>query len=164
MLTLFGLKGLQLQPRFTSPDGSQALLSVNSHPSSSPSRFLDSIGSAVMNNNSLLLGQSHSLQTDTCLTQNNSIASTMDSLPGPDQNLVAMDQLVEVGDVEDTENLEGSVHRILLGNIQTIPIQIIDSHPALSKLKSIYGFFFKILWAIITVTLRKNYHFYAVHL
>ncbi|XP_057359664.1 calcium-responsive transcription factor isoform X3 [Manis pentadactyla] len=125
------LQGLQLQPRFTSPDGSQALLSVNSHPSSSPSRFLDSIGSAVMNNNSLLLGQSHSLQTDTCLTQNNSIASTMDSLPGPDQNLVAMDQLVEVGDVEDTENLEGSVHRILLGNIQTIPIQIIDSHPAL---------------------------------
>lgn len=42
-----------------------------------------------------------------------------------------MDQLVEVGDVEDTENLGGSVHRILLGNIQTIPIQIIDSHPAL---------------------------------
>lgn len=125
------LQGLQLQPRFTSPDGSQALLSVNSHPSSSPSRFLDSIGSAVMNNNSLLLGQSHSLQTDICLTQNNSIASTMDSLPGPDQTLVAMDQLVEVGDVEDTENLGGSVHRILLGNIQTIPIQIIDSHPAL---------------------------------
>uniref|UniRef100_A0A8C0TR04 Calcium responsive transcription factor n=2 Tax=Canis lupus familiaris TaxID=9615 RepID=A0A8C0TR04_CANLF len=125
------LQGLQLQPRFTS-DGSPALLSVNNHPSSSPSRLLDSLESTVMNNNSLLLGQSHSLQTDTCLTPNNSIiASTMGNLPGPDQNLAAMDQLVEVGDVEDTENMEGSVHRILLGNVQTIPIQIIDSHPAI---------------------------------
>uniref|UniRef100_A0A8P0TDS2 Calcium responsive transcription factor n=1 Tax=Canis lupus familiaris TaxID=9615 RepID=A0A8P0TDS2_CANLF len=127
------LQGLQLQPRFTS-DGSPALLSVNNHPSSSPSRLLDSLESTVMNNNSLLLGQSHSLQTDTCLTPNNSIiASTMGNLPGPDQNLAAMDQLVEVGDVEDTENMEGSVHRILLGNVQTIPIQIIDSHPAISR-------------------------------
>lgn len=94
-----------------------------------------------MSNNSLLLDQSHSLQTDTCLTPN-SIESTMGNLPGPDQNLVAVDQLVEVGDVEDTENLEGSVDRILLGNVQTIPIQIIDSHPALSKLKSIYNFIY----------------------
>ncbi|KAM5325919.1 calcium-responsive transcription factor [Glossophaga mutica] len=123
------LQGLQLQPRFASPDGSPALISVNNHPSSSPSRLLDSIGSAIMNNNSLQLGQSQNLQTDTCLTQNN-IAS-VGSLSGPDQNLVAMDQLVDVGDVEDAENLEGSVHRILLGNGQTIPIQIIDSHPAL---------------------------------
>ncbi|CAD7686042.1 unnamed protein product [Nyctereutes procyonoides] len=127
------LQGLQLQPRFTS-DGSPALLSVNNHPSSSPSRLLDSLESTVMNNNSLLLGQSHSLQTDTCLTPNNSIiTSTMGNLPGPDQNLAAMDQLVEVGDVEDTENMEGCVHRILLGNVQTIPIQIIDSHPAISR-------------------------------
>nr|XP_019582415.1 PREDICTED: neurobeachin-like protein 1 isoform X4 [Rhinolophus sinicus]XP_019582416.1 PREDICTED: neurobeachin-like protein 1 isoform X4 [Rhinolophus sinicus]XP_019582419.1 PREDICTED: neurobeachin-like protein 1 isoform X4 [Rhinolophus sinicus] len=124
------LQGLQLQPRFTS-DGSPTLISVNNHPSSSPSRLLDSIGSAVMNNNSLLLGQSHSLQTDTCLTQNNSIASTVGNLPGPDQNLVAMDQLVDVGDVEETENLEGSVDQILLGDVETIPVQIIDSHPAL---------------------------------
>ncbi|XP_054441794.1 calcium-responsive transcription factor [Pteronotus mesoamericanus] len=123
------LQGLQLQPRFTSSDGSPALTSVNNHPSSSPSRLLNSIGSAVMNNDSLQLGQSHNLRTDTCLTQNN-IASTMDNLSGPDQNLVAVDQLVDVGDV-DTENVEGSVHRILLGNVQTIPIQIIDSHPAL---------------------------------
>nr|XP_021558682.1 calcium-responsive transcription factor [Neomonachus schauinslandi] len=126
------LQGLQLQPRFTSPDGSTAPISVNNHPSSSPSRLLDSLESTVMSNNSLLLGQSHSLQTDTCLTPNSSIiASTMGSLPGPDQNLAAMDQLVEVGDVEDTENMEGNVHRILLGNVQTIPIQIIDSHPAI---------------------------------
>nr|XP_024644364.1 calcium-responsive transcription factor isoform X2 [Macaca nemestrina] len=125
------LQGLQLQPRFTSPDESPALISVNNQPSSSPSGLLDPIGSAVMNNNSLLLGQSHSLQRDTCLTQNNGTASTMGNLPEPDQNLVAMDQLVEVGGVEDTGNLEGTVHRILLGDVQTIPIQIIDNHSAL---------------------------------
>lgn len=122
-----------MQPRFTSPDGSPALISVNEHLSSSPSRLLDSIRSTVINSNSLECGQSHGLQTDTCLTPNNSIASTMGNLPAPDQNVAAVDQLV---DVEDTENLEGSVHRFLLGNVQTIPIQIIDSHPPLSKLKS----------------------------
>ncbi|XP_015416591.1 PREDICTED: calcium-responsive transcription factor isoform X2 [Myotis davidii] len=125
------LQGLQLQPRFTSPDGSPALISVNDHLSSSPSRPLDSIRSTVINNNSLQCGQSHGLQTDTCLTPNNSIASTMGNLLAPDQNVAAVDQLVDVGDAEDTENLEGSVHRFLLGNVQTIPIQIIDSHPAL---------------------------------
>ncbi|XP_037379764.1 calcium-responsive transcription factor isoform X2 [Talpa occidentalis] len=124
------LQGLQLQPRFTS-DGSPTLVSVNNHSSSSPSRLLDSIGSDVMNSNSLLLGQSHSLQTDTCLTQNNSVASTIENLPGSDQNLVAVDQLVEDGDIEPTENLERSVQQILLGDVQTIPIQIIDHHPAL---------------------------------
>ncbi|KAM4836001.1 LOW QUALITY PROTEIN: calcium-responsive transcription factor [Thomomys bottae] len=124
------LQGLQLQPRITSPDGSPTLLSVNNHPSSSPSRLLNSTGSAIMNNNSLLLGQSHSLQTDICLTPNNSTASAMGNLPGPDQTLIAVDQLVDE-DVENTENLEGSVHRILLGDIHTIPIQIIDNHSAL---------------------------------
>lgn len=124
-------QGLQLHPRFASPDGSPTLRSVNNHPSSSPPRLLNSIGGALMNDNPLLLGQSHSLQTDTGLTQNNTITSTMDNLPGPDQNLVAVDQLVEVGDGEDTESLEGSVHQILLGEVQTIPVQIVDSHPAL---------------------------------
>ncbi|XP_069875313.1 calcium-responsive transcription factor isoform X1 [Dipodomys merriami] len=124
------LQGLQLQPRITSPEGSPNLLSVNNHPSSSPSRLLNSTGSTIMNNNSLLLGQSHSLQTDICLTQNNSTASAMGNLPEPDQTLVAVDQLVE-DDVENTENLEGSVHRILLGDMHTIPIQIIDNHSAL---------------------------------
>lgn len=95
-----------------------------------------------MNNNSPLLGQSHSLQTDSCLTQSSSVASTVGNLPGPDQNLVAMDQLVEVGDVEDAENLEGSVHRILLEDVQNIPIQIIDSHSALSKLQLLMVLFF----------------------
>uniref|UniRef100_G3TIL2 Calcium responsive transcription factor n=1 Tax=Loxodonta africana TaxID=9785 RepID=G3TIL2_LOXAF len=125
------LQGLQLQTRFTSPDDSPPLISINNHLSSSPSRLLDSLESAVMNNNSLLLDQSHSFQTDTCLTQNNNTASAMGNPPGPDQNLVTMDQLVEVGNVEDTENLEGSVPQILLGDVQTIPIRIVDSHPTL---------------------------------
>nr|XP_045003987.1 calcium-responsive transcription factor-like [Jaculus jaculus] len=104
-------------------------MSVNNHPSSSPSRLLDSVGNAVMSNNSLLLSHSQSLRT--CLTQDNSTASTVGNLSGPDQNLVAMGQLVEVGDTEVTENLEGSEHRILLGDVQAIPIRIIDNHPAL---------------------------------
>ncbi|KAM6152139.1 calcium-responsive transcription factor isoform 3-T3 [Erethizon dorsatum] len=129
------LQGLQLQPRFTSPDGSPALLSGSEHPSSSPSRLLDSIESTSVNDNSLLCGQSCNLPTDTCLTENNSTASTGGNLQGPDQNLVAVDQLMEVGDVEDAGNLEGSVHQILLGDMQTIPIQIIDNHPALIEEK-----------------------------
>ncbi|XP_007933205.1 calcium-responsive transcription factor [Orycteropus afer afer] len=126
------LQGLQSQSRFTSSDEPPpALISVNNHLSSSPSRLLDALGSAVMNTNSLLLGQSHSLQTDTDLMQNSNTASAVGSPPGPDQNLIAMDQLVEVGDIEDTENLEESVPQILLGDVQTIPIRIIDSHPTL---------------------------------
>nr|XP_045004414.1 calcium-responsive transcription factor isoform X2 [Jaculus jaculus] len=123
------LQGLQLQPKLNSPDVSPTLMSVNNHPSSSPSRLLDSVGNAVMSNNSLLLSHSQSLRT--CLTQDNSTASTVGNLSGPDQNLVAMGQLVEVGDTEVTENLEGSEHRILLGDVQAIPIRIIDNHPAL---------------------------------
>ncbi|XP_052605531.1 calcium-responsive transcription factor isoform X5 [Peromyscus californicus insignis] len=124
------LQGLKLQPRLSSPDGSQALVSGTSHPSSSPSGLLDTVGNAVVSNHSLLLGQSQSLRTDTCLTRNNSAASTMGNLPESVQNL-GMDQLVEAEDVEDTGNLEGSVNRILLGDVQTVPIPIIDSHPAL---------------------------------
>lgn len=133
VIQLFSLwKGLKLQPRLSSPDGSQALVSGTSHPSSSPSGLLDIVGNAVVNNHSLLLGQSQSLRTDTCLTQNNSTASTMGNLSESVQNL-GMDQLVEVEDVEDMGNLEGSVNKILLGDVQTVPIRIIDSHPALSK-------------------------------
>nr|XP_023422757.1 calcium-responsive transcription factor isoform X2 [Cavia porcellus] len=127
------LQGLQLQPRFTSPDGSPALLSGSNHPSSSPSRLLDSIESTSVNNNSLLRGQSCSLPADTCLTQNSSAASRGGNLQGPDQSLMAVDQLMEVGDIEDTGNLEGNVDQMLLGDIQTIPIHIIDHHPDLRQ-------------------------------
>nr|XP_021518558.1 calcium-responsive transcription factor isoform X3 [Meriones unguiculatus] len=125
------LQSLKLQPRFSSPDGSQALMSVNSHPSSSPSGLMDAVGSAVVNDHPLLLGQSESLPTDMCLTQNNSSASTMGDPPESVQNIVAMDHLVEGEDAQDAGNLEGSMNRILLGDVQTVPIRIIDSHAAL---------------------------------
>ncbi|KAL1771101.1 calcium-responsive transcription factor isoform X1 [Sigmodon hispidus] len=118
------LQALKLQPRLSSPNGSQALVSGNSHPSCSPSGLLDTVGNVVVNDHSLLLGQSQILHTDKCLMQNNSSISTGGSLP-------VMDQLVEAEDVEDTRNLEGTVNRILLGDVQTVPIGIIDSHPAL---------------------------------
>ncbi|KFO18354.1 Amyotrophic lateral sclerosis 2 chromosomal region candidate gene 8 protein like protein [Fukomys damarensis] len=126
-------EGLPLQPRFTSPDESPAVLSVDNQRSSSPSRLLDSVESTSVDNNSLLRGQSPSHPTDTCLTQKNSTVSTGGNLQGPEQNLVAVDQLMEVGDVEDTGNLDGSMHQILLGDVHTVPIQIIDNHPALSR-------------------------------
>lgn len=125
------LQDLQLQPRLSSPDEPPTLITENNHSSSSPSRLLDSIGSTVLNNNSLLLDQGPTLESETCLTESSSIASAMGDLPEPDQSLVAMEQLVEVGDVQDTETLEGSVHHILLGDVETIPIQIIGGHPAL---------------------------------
>ncbi|XP_006245036.1 calcium-responsive transcription factor isoform X5 [Rattus norvegicus] len=124
------LQALKLQPRLSSPDGSQALVSVNSHPSSSPPG-LDTAGNAEANNHSLLLGQSQNLGTDTCLPENSSTASPMGSLPESVQNLVAVDQLVGGEDAEDAGNLEGNVKRTLLGDAHTIPIHILDSHPAL---------------------------------
>ncbi|XP_040609448.1 calcium-responsive transcription factor isoform X3 [Mesocricetus auratus] len=124
------LQGLKMQPRLSPPDGSQALESENSHLSSSPSRLVDTAGNAVMNSHSLLHGQSHNLPADTCQMQNSSTAA-LGSLPESVHNLVVMDQLVEVEDVEDTGSLEGSVNRILLGDVQTIPIRIIDSHSTL---------------------------------
>ncbi|XP_027252807.1 calcium-responsive transcription factor isoform X3 [Cricetulus griseus] len=124
------LQGLKLQPSLSPLDGSQALVSESSHLSSSPSRLVDTAGNTVVNSHSLPHAQSHSLPADPCPTQNNS-AAVIGSLPESVQNLVVMDQLVEVEDVEDAGNLEGSVNRILLGDVQTIPIRIIDSHPTL---------------------------------
>ena len=85
-----------------------------------------------MNNHYLLLGQSQNLRTDTCLTQNSIAASAVGNLPESVQNL-EMGLLVEAEDVEDTGNLEGSVNRILLGDVQPVPVQVVGSHPALSK-------------------------------
>ncbi|XP_057614503.1 calcium-responsive transcription factor isoform X3 [Chionomys nivalis] len=124
------LQGLKLQPRLSSLDGSQALVSGNGHPSSGPSGRLDTAGNAVVTNHPLLLGQSQNLRTDTCLTQNSSTASAVGNLPESVQNLV-MGSLVEAEDVDDTGNLEGSVNRILLGDVQTVPVRVVGSHPAL---------------------------------
>ncbi|XP_019409591.1 PREDICTED: calcium-responsive transcription factor isoform X1 [Crocodylus porosus] len=124
------LQGLQLQPTYASTDGATALITVNSHSLPSPTSLLDSIGSAITNH-SLVLSQGHNLQTGANLTQGNISASSLGNLPVPDQNLVAMGQLVTVRGVEDTGNLEGRVHQILLGDVQTIPIRIVDNHTAL---------------------------------
>ncbi|XP_037767938.1 calcium-responsive transcription factor isoform X3 [Chelonia mydas] len=124
------LQGLQLQPTFTSVDGATALIAVNNHSAPNPASLLDSIGS-VITNHSLLLSQGHNLHTGASLTQSNNAASAIGNLPISDQNLVTMGQLVTVGGVEDTGSLEGGIHQFLLGDVQTIPIRIVDNHPGL---------------------------------
>lgn len=57
------------------------------------------------------------------------------TLPSSDQSLIAMGQLVPAEGVDDSRSLEGGVHQILLGDVQTIPVRIVDSQPALSKLQ-----------------------------
>ncbi|XP_020440603.1 calcium-responsive transcription factor isoform X1 [Corvus cornix cornix] len=126
------LQGLQLQSTFTSTNGSTALIAVNNHSPPSPSSFLDSLGSAITSH-SLALSQGHSLQAGAGLTQRSAAAPAFGTLPGSDQSLVAMGQLVPAGGVDDSRNLEGGVHQILLGDVQTIPVQIVDSHPALTE-------------------------------
>ncbi|NXS58461.1 CARTF factor, partial [Brachypteracias leptosomus] len=125
------LQGLQLQSTLSSPNGSTALISVNNYSSPSPGS-LDSIGSAITNH-SLILSQGHSLQASTGLTEHSAAASAFGIPPGSDQSLVTMGQLVAVEQVDDSRSLEGEVHQILLGDVQTIPVRIVDSHPPLTE-------------------------------
>ncbi|NXC20897.1 CARTF factor, partial [Corythaeola cristata] len=124
------LQGLQLQSSFTSTNGSTALIAVNNHSPPSPASLPDSTGSAVTNH-SLVLGQGHSLQAGAGLTQHSAAASAFETPPGSDQSLVTVGQLVAVGGADDSRSLEGRVHQILLGDVQTIPVRIVDSHAAL---------------------------------
>ncbi|KAM9010188.1 calcium-responsive transcription factor isoform 4-T8 [Ara ararauna] len=126
------LQGLQLQSTFTSTNGSTALIAVNNHSPPSPASLLDSTGSAVTSH-PLVLGQGHSLQAGAGLTQHSTTTSAFGIPPGPAQNLVTVSQLVAVGGVDDSRSLGGEVHQILLGDVQTIPVQIVDSHPALAE-------------------------------
>ncbi|XP_054064038.1 calcium-responsive transcription factor isoform X1 [Rissa tridactyla] len=126
------LQGLQLQSTFTSTNGSTALIAVNNHSPPSPASLLDSIGSAITNH-SLVLSQGHSLQAGAGLTQHSAATSAFGTPPGSDQSVVTMGQLVAVGGVDDSRSLEGGVHQILLGDVQTIPVRIVDSHPALTE-------------------------------
>uniref|UniRef100_A0A8B9SEE0 Calcium responsive transcription factor n=1 Tax=Apteryx owenii TaxID=8824 RepID=A0A8B9SEE0_APTOW len=119
------LQGLQLQSTFTSTNGSTALIAVNNHSPPSPASLLDSIGSAITNQ----LSQEHSLQVSTGLTQHGTAGSAFGHPPGSEQSLVTMGQLVAVGGIDDPRSLEGGVHQILLGDVQTIPVRIMDSHP-----------------------------------
>ncbi|XP_032920653.1 calcium-responsive transcription factor-like isoform X1 [Catharus ustulatus] len=126
------LQGLQLQSTFTSANGSTALLAVNNHSPPSPASLLDSLGSAI-SSHSLALSQGHGLQAGAGLTQDSSAVPTFGALSGSDQSLVAMGQLVPAEGVDDSRSLEGGVHQILLGDVQTIPVRIVDSQPALTE-------------------------------
>ncbi|NWV71533.1 CARTF factor, partial [Malurus elegans] len=123
------LQGLQLQSTFTSTNGSTTLIAVNNH-SPSPANLLDSLGSAITSHLPAL-SQGHSLQVGASLTQHSAAPSAFGTLPGSDQGLVAMGQLVPAGGVGDSRSTEGGVHQILLGDVQTIPVRIVGSHPAL---------------------------------
>ncbi|NXM18141.1 CARTF factor, partial [Ploceus nigricollis] len=124
------LQGLQLQSAFTSTNGSTALLAVNNHSPPSPASLLDSLGGAI-GSHSLALSQGHSLQADAGLAEDSAAAPAFGALPGSDQSLVAMGQLVPAEGVDDSRSLEGGVHQILLGDVQTIPVRIVASQPAL---------------------------------
>ncbi|NXD21696.1 CARTF factor, partial [Spelaeornis formosus] len=126
------LQGLQLQSTFTLTNGSTALLAVNSHSPSSPASLLDSVGSA-MSSHSLAPSQGHSLEAGAGVTQDSVAALAFGTLPGSGQSLVAMGQLVPAGGVDDSRSLEGGVPQDLLGDVQTIPVQIVDSQPALTE-------------------------------
>ncbi|XP_014104833.1 PREDICTED: calcium-responsive transcription factor isoform X2 [Pseudopodoces humilis] len=126
------LQGLQLQSTCTSTNGSTALLAVNNHSPPSPLSLLDSLGNAI-SSRSLALSQSHSLQASAGLTQDSAAVPAFGALPGPDQSLVAVGQLVPAEGVDDSRSLEGGEHQILLGDVQTIPVQIVDSQPALTE-------------------------------
>uniref|UniRef100_A0A8C3TS07 Calcium-responsive transcription factor n=1 Tax=Catharus ustulatus TaxID=91951 RepID=A0A8C3TS07_CATUS len=125
-------QGLQLQSTFTSANGSTALLAVNNHSPPNPASLLDSLGSAI-SSHSLALSQGHGLQAGAGLTQDSSAVPTFGALSGSDQSLVAMGQLVPAEGVDDSRSLEGGVHQILLGDVQTIPVRIVDSQPALTE-------------------------------
>ncbi|NXN82096.1 CARTF factor, partial [Bombycilla garrulus] len=124
------LQGLQLQSAFTSTNGSTALLAVNNHSPPSPASLLDSLGSAI-SSHPLALSQGHSLQAGAGLTQDSAAVPAFGTLPASDQSLVTMSQLAPAEGMDDSRSLEGGVHQILLGDVQTIPVQIVDSQPAL---------------------------------
>ncbi|XP_030913663.1 calcium-responsive transcription factor isoform X2 [Geospiza fortis] len=125
------LQGLQLQSAFTSTNGSTALLAVNNHSPPSPAGLLDSLGGAI-GSHSLALSQGHSLQ-GAGLTQDSAAVPAFGALPASDQSLLAMGQLVPAEGVDDSRSLEGGVQQILLGDVQTIPVRIVDSQPALTE-------------------------------
>ncbi|XP_071417795.1 calcium-responsive transcription factor isoform X3 [Pithys albifrons albifrons] len=124
-------QGLQLQSTFTNTNGSTALIAVNNHCPPSPASLLDSVGSEVTSH-SLALGQGHSLEAGAGLTQPSPAASALGTPPGSEQGLLTTGQLGPAGGVEDSRSLEG-IHQIFLGDVQAIPVQAGDNHPALTE-------------------------------
>lgn len=96
---------------------------------------MDSIESAVTNRPPVL-GQGHSLQKGAGLAQHSAAASAFGTPSATDQNLVTMGQLVALDGEGDSRSIEGGIQQVLLGDVQTIPVRIVESQPALSKLHS----------------------------
>ncbi|XP_038605691.1 calcium-responsive transcription factor [Tachyglossus aculeatus] len=130
------LQGFHLQPTFPPTDGATALISVNLPPRPRSASLLEAAGNA-RTSRSLILSQGRNLQggAGAGLNQTNRTRASSGrkklNLPGPDKSPVAVGQLVAVGGVEDSGSLEGNVHQIFLGDVQAIPVRIVDGHPVL---------------------------------
>ncbi|MEE6490181.1 hypothetical protein FKM82_015796 [Ascaphus truei] len=106
------LQGLQLQPSFTSSDGTTALITVNQPSLGSPACMLNPRGGSQP----LMLSHLHSHLSD-------SPASSL-----------SMGQLVTV---EDAACIAGEVHQILLGEMHPIPIRILENQPTIVELNPV---------------------------
>ncbi|NWX99715.1 CARTF factor, partial [Nothoprocta ornata] len=118
------LQGLQLQSTFSSMNGSTALIAVNNHSPPSSASLLDPIGSPITNK----VSEEQSLQVSAVLTQRGTTGFALGHPPGSEHGLVTTDQLVAAERVDDARGLEGGVHPILLGDVQTVPVLNMDSH------------------------------------
>lgn len=116
------LQGLQLQPAFSSVDGTTALITVSPNEPESPNITLDPVLNSI-GGQSLVIQQTQNLQFTDHVTQNETTISNLDNVPAAGQNVVMVGQLVTV---EDSEGLEGEVHQVLFGDGQILPIRILD--------------------------------------
>ncbi|XP_007904077.1 calcium-responsive transcription factor isoform X2 [Callorhinchus milii] len=117
------LQGLQLQPAFSSPDTSTAVVTLSAHQSSITNTLavLDSSGLEQQEEeHQQVFSQDHFLQLSSSLSDCDSAASAIVNVSVSEQNVR---QLVTVRDT----GLDGGVHQILLGPGQTIPVQIMDA-------------------------------------
>ncbi|KAJ1186579.1 hypothetical protein NDU88_003360 [Pleurodeles waltl] len=116
------LQGLQLQPSFSSVDGTTALITVSPNEPESPTIMLDPVLNSL-SGQSLVIQQTQNLQFTDSMTQNETTVSNLDSGPATGQNVVMVGQLVTV---EDSGRFEGEVHQVLFGDGQILPIRILD--------------------------------------
>ncbi|NXA40764.1 CARTF factor, partial [Eudromia elegans] len=117
-------QGLQLQSTLSPANGSTALIAVNNHSPPSSAGLLDPVGSAITTQ----ISREQSLQVSTSLTQRSTAGCALGHSPGSEHSLVTTGQLAAARGVDDPRGLEGDVHQILLGDGQTIPVRIMDSH------------------------------------
>uniref|UniRef100_A0A8C5PGF0 Calcium responsive transcription factor n=1 Tax=Leptobrachium leishanense TaxID=445787 RepID=A0A8C5PGF0_9ANUR len=136
--SLYILKGLQLQPSFTSTDGTTALITMNQSASSFASpegtTTLIAVNPPALENSGCLLNSEGSRQplvlSHLHSQSDDQPLSSVTSLPSPGHNMVSMGQLVEV---KDATAVDGEVHQILLGQIHPIPITIVETEPTIGE-------------------------------